>query len=101
MASVATFYAQIGAQLKGLLWKDGGPVIGIQLENEYSARGPSQGEEYILALKKLAIRSGVGCSFVHRYRMGQLGCAEGRGIAGVWGVSRRALGCFGLGTSTQ
>ena len=59
MASVATFYAQISAQLKGLLWKDGGPVIGIQLENEYSARGPLQGEEYILALKKLAIKNGL------------------------------------------
>jgi len=59
MAHVATFYAQVGAQLKGLLWKDGGSVIGIQLENEFSARGPSQGEEYILALKRLAIKSGL------------------------------------------
>ena len=59
MASVATFYAQVSAQLKSLLWKDGGPVIGIQLENEYSARGPLQGEEHILALKKLAIKSGM------------------------------------------
>jgi beta-galactosidase len=59
MAHVATFYAQIGAQLKSLLWKDGGPVIGIQLENEYSARGPSEGEEYILALKRLTIKSGL------------------------------------------
>ena len=59
MASVATFYAQIGAQLKGLLWKDDGPVIGIQLENEYAARGPLQGEHHILALKKLAINNGL------------------------------------------
>ena len=59
MAPVANFYAQIGAQLKGLLWKDGGPIIGIQLENEYAARGPSEGEGYILALKKLAIQSGL------------------------------------------
>lgn len=59
MANVETFYAQIGAQLRGLLWKDGGPVIGVQLENEYSARGPLEGEEYILALKNLAIRDGL------------------------------------------
>ena len=59
MASVAPFYAQVGAQLKGLLWKDGGPVIGIQLENEYAARGPLQGDEYILALKNLAIKNGL------------------------------------------
>ena len=59
MSSVGSFYSQIGAQLKGLLWKDGGPVIGIQLENEYSARGPVQGEEYILALKQLAVKNGL------------------------------------------
>lgn len=59
MSHVGTFYTQIGTQLKGLLWKDGGPVIGVQLENEYSARGPSEGEEYILALKKLAIEAGL------------------------------------------
>lgn len=59
MAHVAAFYAQISAQLKGMLWKDGGPVIGVQLENEYSARGPMEGEEYILALKKVAIKSGL------------------------------------------
>ena len=36
LASVREWYGQVGAQLKGMLWKDGGPVIGIQLENEYS-----------------------------------------------------------------
>jgi beta-galactosidase len=59
MSFVAKWYAQIGAQLKGLLWKDGGPVIGIQIENEYSGRGPGEGEEYILALKRLALESGL------------------------------------------
>ena len=42
-------YSQIAAQLKGLLWKDGGPVIGVQLDNEY--RGPAA---YLLALKSIA-----------------------------------------------
>jgi beta-galactosidase len=59
MRYVAAYYAQIAQQLKGLLWKDGGPVIGIQLENEYSGRGPGQGEEHILALKKLAVQDGL------------------------------------------
>ena len=45
--------------LKGLLWKDGGPVIAIQLENEYSKRGPRAGEAHILELKKLALASGL------------------------------------------
>ncbi len=59
MSEVAKLYGQIGEQLRGLLWKDGGPVIGIQLENEYAGRGPKRGDEYILALKELAIRSGL------------------------------------------
>ena len=59
LSSVRTLYGQIGRQLKGLLWKDGGPVIGIQLENEYSRRGPGAGEAHILELKKLAIASGL------------------------------------------
>ena len=59
MDFVAKWYAQIGSQLRGSLWKDGGPVIGVQLENEYSGRGAGEGEEYILALKKLAIGSGL------------------------------------------
>ncbi len=37
---VTRFYGQIGEQTKGLFWKDGGRIIGVQLENEYSARGP-------------------------------------------------------------
>jgi len=59
LAHVSAWYGQIAQQLQGLLWKDGGPVIGIQLENEYSLRGPGAGEEHILALKKLALQSGL------------------------------------------
>jgi len=33
---VTKLYAQIAEQMKGLLWKDGGAVIAIQVENEYS-----------------------------------------------------------------
>ncbi len=59
LSYVQKFYAQIGLQLKGLLWKDGGPVIGIQLENEYAQRGPNAGEAYILQLKKMAVDAGI------------------------------------------
>jgi hypothetical protein len=52
------WYTEVGRQLKGLMWKDGGPVVAVQLENEYSARGPGAGEEHILALKKMAIKAG-------------------------------------------
>lgn len=59
MGHVEKLYAEIGAQLKGLLWKDGGPVIGVQLENEYNIRGAGRGEEHISALKKLALKAGM------------------------------------------
>jgi hypothetical protein len=54
LASTQALYRQIAAQLQGLLWKDGGPVIGIQLDNEYG--GPA---EYLLALKKIARAEGL------------------------------------------
>ena len=56
---VERLYAEIGAQIKGLLWKDGGPVIGVQLENEYNLGGPGQGEAHISALKALAVKAGM------------------------------------------
>ena len=56
----ADLYAR-SAQAQRLYWKDGGPVIGIQLENEYAGRGPNGGEEYILELKELAIRAAWTC----------------------------------------
>lgn len=59
LSYVRAWYGEIGRQLQGLMWQDGGPVIGIQLENEYSKRGPGAGEAHILELKKLAIASGL------------------------------------------
>lgn len=59
LASVARFYGEIGQQLKGLMWQDGGPVIAIQLENEYAKRGAGAGEAHIRTLKKLAVESGL------------------------------------------
>jgi beta-galactosidase len=58
LAAVDAFYKQIAAQLHGEMWKDGGPVIGVQLENEYSATGPGKGADHIRALKAMAVRDG-------------------------------------------
>jgi hypothetical protein len=54
LAKVNVLYGQIAGQLRGLLWKDGGPVIGIQLENEFS--GPA---EHLVTLKRLAREAGL------------------------------------------
>ncbi|TAK93713.1 MAG: hypothetical protein EPO07_17745, partial [Verrucomicrobia bacterium] len=45
---------EIAKQLAGLLWKDGGPVIGIQLENEF--HGPAQ---HLLTLKQIGREAGL------------------------------------------
>lgn len=56
---VARLYGQIGRQLEGLLWKDGGPVIGVQLENEYNLGGEGEGADHIVKLKELARAGGL------------------------------------------
>jgi beta-galactosidase len=54
LAKVEILYRQIAEQLHGLLWKDGGPVIGIQFENEY--KGPAQ---HLLTLKRIGQEVGL------------------------------------------
>ena len=54
---VERYFRQLGLQLKGLLYKDGGPVVGIQLENEYW-KGKA-GEPYIYWLKQTALKCGM------------------------------------------
>ena len=39
MHYVGRFYREIATQLRGLLYADGGPVIGVQLDNEYMHSG--------------------------------------------------------------
>jgi len=49
---VRRFFGEIGKQLGGLFWKEGGPIVGLQLENEYSARGPGKGEQELPAARE-------------------------------------------------
>jgi hypothetical protein len=58
MAQVGRFWGGIADQLKGGLWKDGGPVVGLQIENEYNLEGPGRGRDHIAALKDLAVKLG-------------------------------------------
>ena len=39
LKAVEKYFNQLGKQLEGLMFKDGGPVIGVQLENEYGHVG--------------------------------------------------------------
>ena len=58
---VERFYRQIFTQVQGLQWKDGGPVIGAQFDNEYRGHG-----SYLMALKKMATDIGFDLPFYTR-----------------------------------
>ena len=51
------YWTQLTAEWCGLLWKDGGPVIGIQVDNEWADVG------YLLTLKRIARSLGVDVPF--------------------------------------
>ena len=54
-------YRQIFTQIQGLQWKDGGPVVAAQFDNEYRGRG-----EYLMALKRIATTIGFDLPFYTR-----------------------------------
>ena len=59
LSYVDRFYRQMAAQLTGLWWKDNGPIIGVQIENEYNLSGPGQGAGHITRLKAMARAAGM------------------------------------------
>jgi hypothetical protein len=61
LARVEKFYGQIGRQAAGLFWKDGGPIIGVQIENEYHPR--AGGVEHLERLLQLARAAGIDAPF--------------------------------------
>lgn len=50
------WYQAVYDQVKGLLWKDGGPIMALQLENEYVKKGMIV--SHLLNLKKMAVEIG-------------------------------------------
>lgn len=58
---VRLWYTAIFAQVDGLQWKDGGPVIACQFDNEFRGRG-----SYLMALKRLALEAGFDLPFYTR-----------------------------------
>ena len=58
---VERLYRQIFTQVQGLQWKDGGPVVAAQFDNEYRGRG-----EYLMALKQMATKIGFNLPFYTR-----------------------------------
>ena len=62
LASVQKLFNAIAGQTKGLYFKDGGPIIGAQIENEYRFNNPA-GLEHILTLKQMAVKAGMDVPF--------------------------------------
>lgn len=54
-------YRQIFTQVQGLQWKDGGPVIAMQFDNEYRGHG-----SYLMRLKSIAQEIGFNLPFYTR-----------------------------------
>ncbi len=58
---VERLYRQIFTQVQGLQWKDGGPVVAAQFDNEYRGKG-----SYLMALKDIALNIGFDLPFYTR-----------------------------------
>ncbi len=61
LSYVKILYGKIYEQAKGYLHKDGGPVIGVQIENEYGhcgGFGGEKGEQHMRTLQTLAKEAG-------------------------------------------
>lgn len=61
LANAERLYRQVFTQVQGLQWKDGGPVIAAQFDNEYRGSG-----DYLMALKKIALAIGFDLPFYTR-----------------------------------
>jgi beta-galactosidase len=60
---VQRFFKEISQQTDGLYWKQGGPIIGVQIENEYHGHGPGQGAEHMLTLLQLVREAGIDAPY--------------------------------------
>lgn len=59
MAAVEDLYRELADQMKGLYWKDGGPIFAIQLDNENSHHGKGRGAELLHAERELCRKLGI------------------------------------------
>ena len=96
---VRRLYEKIGEQVQGLFFKDGGPIIGVQLDNEYMhSSAPwemttgisdewvnpgAEGEQYILALREMALQCGLIPAFFTGTAWG--GAAYSPRVLPLWG----------------
>lgn len=99
LSCVRKLYSQLGKQVQGLFFKDGGPIIGIQLDNEYMHSsacwnptqstfadwvfGGNEGELYINKLKEIALECHLTPAFFTCTGWG--GAIAPEGTLALWG----------------
>lgn len=99
MACVRRLYRQIAGQVRGLFYRDGGPILAVQLDNEYMhasavwemTTGVSdewiftgdEGEAYLLALRRLALECGLTPAFFTATAWGGAACSNR--VLPLWG----------------
>lgn len=99
LACVRRLYSEIASQVRGMFFRDGGPVIGIQIDNEYMHSsapwemttgisdewvfGGDEGNTYMLRLKSLAAECGLAPVFYTCTGWG--GAAAPESMLPLWG----------------
>lgn len=99
MRYVRRLYGKIGEQVRGLFFKDGGPVIAVQLDNEYMHSSAAwemttgisnewifsgdEGEKYLMALRQAALDARLIPAFFTGTAWG--GAAYSPRIIPLWG----------------
>ncbi|MDR0464833.1 MAG: beta-galactosidase, partial [Treponema sp.] len=77
---VHILYKKIFEEIRGLLWKEGGPIIGIQIENEHGHCGGISGGEglcHMSTLKKIAVEEGFDVPFYTATGWGDANVVDG------------------------
>lgn len=72
---VDSFFRQIAEQCKGLMFKEGGPVIGVQIENEFVFKSQAA-YRYMRTLKEIAVRAGMDVPYYSAFAEGPTGQDE-------------------------
>lgn len=58
LKAAQSYLQHLGQQLKPLLWTNGGPIIAVQVENEYGSFGKDQA--YLEDVRKMVVEAGFG-----------------------------------------
>jgi beta-galactosidase len=82
LAATDRYFARLGAELAPLQATHGGPIIAVQVENEYGTYGDDR--LYIEQIRQSLVRAGFGGSILFTSAVGYL-CAAGTGDTGYSG----------------